>query len=278
MAAASAQPAKAARPQVNLFDMPELMPGAQPSANPAQREEFQQRCRQLHRDSEQEAEERANRQKELAMAPPRRVALTDLEAMFPALDPALIRSICADFSTPQQAIDTLLQLAAATNEPGEGGERPPSPPPRNVGVEDHEQFPTLVDADGWQVPTKRELERDKDEELGSAWRDLAKATASLPAPRAERPLPAGSAWGAAARRRRQKDGEVEGYDEQWQPETDYEFRHRVGQIRAKNRAQYGRRGASGKGGGRGATRAVRGAGDGSGSEDEGSEDARNIID
>lgn len=243
-------------PEVNLFDMPELMPGARPSANPAQREEFEQRCRKLHRDAEKEEQQAATATHVAAggTAKP-----TDLEAMFPALDAALVRAICADSPSPQHAIDTLLALTAATSEPVAGGGTPAraaTPPPRNLGVEDHEKFPSLVDRDGWQVANTRDFEREE-EDLGSKWRDRAKAVADLPAPKVTAATTA--AAGAWSRRRRQESGEegaaasafgAEGEEQETAlPETDYEFRHRVGERRAKTRALYGRGGA--RGGGRG---------------------------
>lgn len=240
-------------PNVNLSDMPELMPGAQPSANPAQREEFEQRCRKLHDDAVAEEQVRAEVKREAAGS---RVTTSELEAMFPALDAALVRTLAAEAPTPQHAIETLLALAAATAEPVAGSERAASPPPRDLGVEDMDKFPSLCDGDGWQVVSKQQLERDPDEELGSVWRDRAKAAASKPAPKATPAAPDASGYGAARRRApRQKDDEH--VREQPHLETDYEFRHRIGQKRESNRAKYGR----GRGRGRGAgTQAGRAAG------------------
>lgn len=263
------------RPHVNLFDMPELLPGAGSSANPAKREAFEQRCRQLHRDSMEEAEERTPATKPSSASA---TTLADLEVMFPTLDADLIRAICADVAAPQLAVDTLLVLAASSND--NGGERAPTPPPLKLGFEDHNKFPSLIDAEGWQVAATKDFERDPEEELGSGWRDRAKAAADIPAPRVERPLPA--AWGAEARRRRQKDGEAEGYkkDEGVDPvlpETDYESRHRLGQARAKNRALYGRGRAGGKGSGRGGAPTAKWRADGDASEGEASDDQEDEV-
>jgi len=41
----------------------------------------------------------------------------DYESMFPGLDPELVKTIVAEAVTPQAALDTLLQLSAATNDP-----------------------------------------------------------------------------------------------------------------------------------------------------------------
>lgn len=246
-------------PAVNLFDMPELMPGAQPSANPAQREEFEQRCRQLHDTAIAEEQERAETKREAAGS---RATTSDLEAMFPTLDAALVRTLAAEAPTPQHAIETLLALAAATAEPVAGGERAASPPPRDLGVEDMDKFPSLTDGDGWQVVSKQQFERDPEEELGSAWRDRAKTAAGVPAPPQKKPAAPPAGYGAQKRRSAQKKEDAVDR-EQPQLETDYEFRQRMGQKRAQNRAQYGR----GRGRGTGAG-AQASAGRGAGSADD----------
>mmetsp|Transcript_138583 Transcript_138583/g.244840 ORF Transcript_138583/g.244840 Transcript_138583/m.244840 type:complete len:269 (+) Transcript_138583:111-917(+) len=226
-------------PEVNLFDVPELMRGAQPSANPAQREEFEQRCQKLHRDLV--AEEEQTRVESGLEASSTSNTETDLGAMFPMLDAALVRMLAAEAPTPQRAIETLLALAAATAEPVVSV---PSPPARNLGVEDMASFPSLCDSDGWQVVSKQQLERDPNEELGSAWRDRTKAAAGIPAPRAAQRAPHVAHAGSRRRAPREKDEEHACDQPQW--ETDYEFRQRIGQKRAWNRTQFGR----GRGGGR----------------------------
>lgn len=262
MAASSRQqkaPSRAARaPHVNLFDMPELMPGAQPKANPAQREDFHQRSVLLHREEERDRQAQVA---EVRQASGAEITCVELQAMFPALDASLVAAILVDSRSPQHAIETLLALSEAAAEPGPTNEaaRPTSPPPRNVGVEDHELFPSLMDADGWQVGSQRLFERDPDEEQGSVWRDRAKAAKDVPAPKA---TPAAS---SVARRR--PSAKKEGYSEEaeggeWM--TDYEFRHRVGQRRAKHRAQFGR----GKGRGRGQAPGAGDAEEEAGSDEE----------
>merc|ERR1719221_1573634 len=173
----------------------------------------------------------------------------DLEAMFLLLDAALVRSIAADVPTPQHAIETLLALNDAMSEPVAGGPRATAPPARDLGVEDHEKFPSLVDADGWQVACQRDFERDLDQDLGSVWRDRAEAAKDMPAAKPAVAL----AWGAAAAAKRKAKKEIEAAaDESTEPAfplTDYESRHRAGLHRAKNRMQYGRGSRGGRGGG-----------------------------
>mmetsp|Transcript_48696 Transcript_48696/g.86526 ORF Transcript_48696/g.86526 Transcript_48696/m.86526 type:complete len:269 (+) Transcript_48696:127-933(+) len=226
-------------PEVNLSDVPELMRGAQPSANPAQREEFEQRCQKLYRDLV--AEEEQTRVESGLEASSTSNTETDLGAMFPMLDAALVRMLAAEAPTPQRAIETLLALAAATAEPVVSV---PSSAARNLGVEDMANFPSLCDSDGWQVVSLQQLERDPNEELGSAWRDRTKAAVGIPAPCATQRAPRVVHAGSRRRAPRNKDEEHNG--DQPQLETDYEFRHRIGEKRAWNRTQFGR----GKGSGR----------------------------
>jgi len=243
--AAHLAPSRASQaPKVNLSDMPELMSGAQPGSNPAQREEFQQRCCQLYREGEYEMREAAVVHRAAAGSG---AGATDLEAMFPLLDPGLVCAIHAEAPTPQHAIETLLALNAAM-VPGDekAVQRTASPPPRQLGVEDHVQFPTLVGGNGWQVVNHTSLDEEPKEDLGSIWRDRAKAAAVIPAPRATPPSNA-TAWGAKQRQRRPKEKED---DEEFLLPTDYELRQKAGERRARHRAQFGRR-ASGRAAGAG---------------------------
>jgi len=229
-------------PRVNLFDMPELLPGAQPSANPAQREGFEQRCRQLHRDEAEEACEAHEAAAIIDAAAGAKAAASDLEAMFPNLDPGLVRAIHGEAQMPQQAIETLLALSAAVAEPvgSEGTSRPVSSPPRNLGVDDPHKFPSLLDSDGWQVVSQKQLEQDPDAEPGSEWRDRAKAAADMPAPR---PAPAATAPARGQATRRRGSSQKEEEREPEQPlVNEYELRQSAGERRVQLRTQYGRSG------------------------------------
>merc|ERR1740123_576602 len=107
-------------------------------------------------------------------------------------------------------------------------------------------FPTLMDGNGWQVVNHKTLEEEPNEDLGSIWRDRAKAAADIPAPRATPPSNA-PAWGAKQRQRRTKEKEE---SEEYLLPTDYELRQKAGERRARHRAQFGR-GASGRAAGAG---------------------------
>jgi len=283
MAAASATAEKAPRsraPHVNLSDMPELMPGAQPSANPTQREQFEQRCRKLHRDEiSEEQQERQAADAVTRVAGAGAARSSDLEAMFPMLDPALVRTLYAEALSPQHAIETLLALSAASAEPVAGtvadAKAGPGKPPWQLGVEDETKFPSLVDGGGWQVASQRQIERDPDEDLGSAWRDRAKTAVDIPGP-PPGPRPALVTESAQALRRRTRRSQDDGMEPLTTIMTDYEYRHRVGQMRAKHRQQYGR-GRLGAAAQKAATRGKLGGGRGAGGpegsgESEASED------
>jgi len=170
MATASYQPKL---PQLNLHDLPELMPGAQPSANPAARSEFEERCRSLY-----ETEENEQHSDSEPGYPVSASWIDGLAAMFPTIDLALVRSIAADSRTQNHAIDTLLAISASNvAEPN-----PPSEAKIGVSLGDAQAFPVLVGTDGWQVVSQQLLEQDNKEELGSAWCDRVKSVADKPAP------------------------------------------------------------------------------------------------
>merc|ERR1719323_978807 len=157
-------------------------------------------------------------------------ACKDLEEMFPILDPALIHAVVAEAPSAEHAVESLLALAASSAEPvgrvagstasaGEAGTKHLAPE-WELGIQDHDKFPSLVDNDGWQVLPSVRLQAE-DEEPGSAWCDCAKAVAKKPAPKLNM---------------EQKEEE----EDQARPFTDYECRHRAGEQRAKHRVQYGR--------------------------------------
>jgi hypothetical protein len=171
---------------LNLSDLPELLPGAQPSANPAQREEFEARCRQLSR--EVLAEVHRGPAPSLAISG---VALAELGAMFPTVEDRALLAVCEGAASLEGAVEALL-LVAATAATGSAGEATvASVPPTmtagdvlesaaaDVGAPAFDEFPILLDADGWQVCSSRAaLEAAVEEPL--AWSERARAVASLP--------------------------------------------------------------------------------------------------
>jgi len=230
---------------LDLSDVPELMPGARPRASPAARYEFEQCCHKLHKQVAKECQGVAVGLQVSATAASSAATGSDLVAMFPTLDAALVESLAAEASSPQAAIDTLLALVAALAGPGAGanvdGARASAiSPPRSIGTEDHVRFPPLVDRDGWEAVGHRWLEQsaEEPEEPGSTWRDRARAGAIvpsvLPQPRPRTSAPAAQREPAAARREKLDEAE------DVEAETDYDFRHRAGRRRALQRARHGR--------------------------------------
>jgi len=218
---------------VNLSDIPELMPGAMSSANPAKRMEFETRCIQLHQE-ERKAQGMNLQSTSFAgmSATSGATANVDaLEAMFPNLDSALVRVLASDAASPQVAMETLLALTAAIAAPLVA-----APLPKDMGLEDIDAFPSLFDADGWQVAGQQQLARSSEQDLGSAWCDHAKIIASTPA---QRPAARMVATVATLKKRVSKQDESIGLEMQ-QPESEYEYRQRLGKQRVKNRAQFGR--------------------------------------
>jgi len=209
-------------PQVNLFDIPELMRGARPSATSAARTDFEQRCHLLHAADAQSLPENRG---DVPAGAPGSITTDDLEAMFPTMDSTLVRALALDAGAPQRALETLLALAASAAEPT----KEPLPP-RDLGVENTSSFPSLVDADGWEVPSKQLFDRDLEKDLGSAWCDRAKAAASKPSPQ---PVTRVS---AVQKKRISKQREVSSLEATL--ESDYEFRHRLGEQRIQNRTRF----------------------------------------
>jgi len=224
--------------QLNFFDIPEMMPGAQPGANPAERERFEQRCRELHQECEQEEREIAAERRAASGAGRE----TEIQAMFPTLDADLIRGILADASSPQVAIDTLLALVTAVNDVGIPEGQPPvaTPPPRDLGVNSEEYFPSLLDSSGWQVPGRAQLDANESCDTPE-YAARAKTGVSAPEPPRAPRAPQG-AWGKP---RREKKAE-EYAEPEYQP-TDYDMRHSAGQKRVQRQTLFGRGAGRGAG-------------------------------
>jgi len=230
---------------LNFSDVPEMLPGARPGANPAQRQQFERLSCRLH---EEEEEERTWEWRAPQILSSVDSTGNELEGMFPTLDPALVKMLRAEAPSLEHAMEILLALTAATADPGINDSGVDSLP-RDVGIQDHNKFPSLIDADGWQVPAVR---LQADEDLGTGWRDHVKAAADKPAPKASSRQPV--VLGPRRKQSKQKDANP---DQHVQPLTDYDCRHKAGQQRAQQRVQYGRsHGADrrGKGGGRNAGR------------------------
>merc|ERR1712129_686333 len=95
-------------------------------------------------------------------------------------------SILAEPSA-QHALDTLLALTASAEPLGVSevdatGE--PKHPMREVVLDDHDTFPSLVDADGWQCVSGAKLQ-EMEKDPGSTWCDRASAAKVKPAPKSK---------------------------------------------------------------------------------------------
>lgn len=188
--------------------------------------EFEQRCKDLYAEDMEEGNGTG-----VAAVTAVDVTVEQLESMFPSLDAELVRALAADASTPQQAMETLLVLSASTAEPAAA-----PLPPRDIGIEDTDAFPSLVDADGWQVSSEQLFNRNPEADLGSVWRDRAKAIAGKPAPRQD-----AKATATVATQRKLACKQDDAGSLQTNPETEYELRHRRGEQRVNNRARFRRR-------------------------------------
>jgi len=247
-------------PTLNISDVPEMMPGAVPSANPVARERFNQRCLHLWQAEIQDGRE-ASEVRAACQTYEAREYHSQLEKMFPNLDPELIWNLSQEALHPQDAVNTLLMLSAATShavstaDTGSSGggvagggsavtsdvkctanasnttmhAGPPSPQGTKQNLEDGGNWPTLVGSDGWEIVSYQRLE-GKEHDLGSAWCDTAKDAAPLPSPKAT------TNEAALQPKRKKKHGvdHAKGSTEEGTPSvlTDYEVRHSRGKLRA----------------------------------------------
>lgn len=165
----------------------------------------------------------------LASAAPA-VEAADLEAMFPNLDAALVKALSAEAATPQQALETLLKLAASMQSPAGTVE-----PTKDVGLESAELFPALLDTHGWQIASTDMLQPASTGTTPSiSWSDRAKAAAAKPAP-----IPTRQCHTKTQKSQgRQACG---AHTTVVELETDYDCRQRMGKQRMENRLRFARK-------------------------------------
>jgi len=258
MAPAAAVPAM----QLNVSDAPEVFLGTASQAAGANRPGLESSCRKLHQEVHEPWAQAAGRR---PSAEP-----CDLEDLFPTLEKALVRTVKHESSSSEQAIDTLLALAAAVpgaaalTAPAEGSAETegwtvvgPAAPPAVKPVLDPDAFPALVDADGWQVTSMQELDPSASGGAGrgGTWSDLARSAGAgavagvarrpAPPPRgpdmgkaARRPRPAAVVAGGAAVKGKDSTAAFDESDIDDQA-TDYDVRQRLGHRRAAERARNG---------------------------------------
>lgn len=191
---------------------------------------FQNRSVQLHQDEVEEEEAKTH---EEMMCAGTAATSDDLASLFPLLDAELVQAILADAPSPPAAMDTLLALSASMGEPTVATQRAKTPPPREIGVNDLELFPSFTDKDGWQVVSKQLCELDQEKELGSVWCDRAIKAKDIVGPKAKPSM-------APLHQKRRQPKEM--YEvEASEPLTTYESRQETGKRHVRNRALYGRR-------------------------------------
>jgi len=230
------------RPSLNLYDIPEMMAGAQPSANSVDRDRFNQRCRKLWEEDNEYASEACQNFQDGNTADP----YSQLEKMFPELDPELIWGMCQDTTNVQQIAETLLALSASmasnagntvANEAAVGSsigcESPDCAdsmmPLEQLPQSDGGAWPALLDRDGWEIVNYKSLQQ-QEQDLGTAWCKTAKDAAQLPAPR-----PSHTTAGQTKQHQKESPRKIDADDSIEEEDcfpTDYELRHMRGQMRA----------------------------------------------
>lgn len=192
------------------------------------REQFESRCRHLYHESV--LEETCD----MRFMNSSSVTAKELEDMFPTLDSSLIQVLRAEAPSAQQAIDILLALVASVQDVNTGLAVPTRslPSRERLGVDDHEKFPSLVDADGWQILCPM-LGQVSEGGLGSAWRDLALTAADKPELKRKPQQPRPNARRPPVQGKKHAEGDA------IQPMSEFEARQRDGERRYQNRKQYG---------------------------------------
>lgn len=237
-------------PTLNTYDVPEMMLGAQPSANSVERERFNQRCITLWKEDSRRASEASEVVQHNNAAEHYSQFKSQLQSIFPDLDPELIGNICYDTRNIQEAVDALLAVstsmsaeagisAGTDTEVGANASTATVPvdlatqqPTESSKVADPSDgpgaWPALLDNEGWEVVSYRSLQQ-QEQDLGSAWCKTAKDAAHLPAPK-----PSRSTASQPKEKHKESNGAMEAMDftdEDGLP-TDYELRQMRGQMRA----------------------------------------------
>lgn len=227
------------KPTLNLSDLPELVPTSR-----RRRPRLQEHLGQFGKRSvsvyQEDAHHQATGLTVGGHSIDATIAVAELIAMFPSLDPQLMQAIVAEAPTVQLAMETLLALASALMEPLVV----PRDDPSQVGggplpcarVETHEHFPILVDADGWQVMGVHESSWHLVEIAECSWSDRAKHGAKMHASRVGRPQ---ELAGAASREPSDLNVLEEVVDEsqQFEPDDEYLRRKGPGHWREQGRAR-----------------------------------------
>jgi hypothetical protein len=208
---------------LNVTDAPEL------------RADFRQRCVLAHTEvvhGSAPMQARAERNTVREQAP----IASELQSMFPELEPRLVQEICVEALTPLAAVETLLTIAQTDPFAGEGDCAPccASRAGRD-STHDHLDFPSLVVADGWEVVDAHSIVNGASKGLGQDWCARVKAAAELPTPKSK-PIET-----VPVRRPLELQNKSVDNPDSTELETDYECRQRQGKQRAGNRAKFPRK-------------------------------------
>lgn len=227
------------KPTLNLSDLPELMPTTR-RRRPRLQEHLGQFGKRSISVCHEDAHHQATGAKVHGHSIDATIAVAELMAMFPLLDPQLVQAIVAEAPTVQLAMETLLALASALavplvvprDDPSEVGEGPLP----FVRVENHQHFPILVDADGWQMMSVHESNWHLVEIEECSWSDRAKHGATMHPSWVGRPK---ELLGAASRGPSDTDV-LEGVvdeSQQFEPDEEYLRRKGPGHWREQGRAR-----------------------------------------
>lgn len=151
----------------------------------------------------------------------------DFETMFPSFEPSLLQAIVAESPSWEKALEVLLALAD-DNIVVDVCSSPIAKDP----VTDHVGFPTLLDADGWEVVCGVDVEEEQD----ISWCDVVRAAAQ-DTPSIDRLR----LWNNDAEV--QQNGPIyasEGHQKEEVEETEYECRQRRGLERRLKRGNHHR--------------------------------------
>jgi len=211
------------RPELNFSDVPEMMHGAQPGAAPS-KWLLARRCRDLQVETPV-----------LHIVEHLATVGTVHASMFPSLDADLVNSLVREASTLEQAIEILLALTTADQPESQfptTESQPPTTLPVELGVASMLEFPSLCDADGWQVPSGRGFGLG-DVSDKTVWCDQAKTVAKTVASFDMKPL-ASKMQTVVTRRKTRKclpTAELVEAEQVWA--DDYDHRQQKGVRRAK---------------------------------------------
>lgn len=212
-------PAVALKPELNLEDLPEVAVG--------DRACFESRSKHIHWHWNEDGCE---------TVPTEKRQPKEIERMFPSLDPTLVQALMREASSPEVGLNTLLALVSSLSDPA-CPQVQTALPPRDLGVEDEISFPSLTDAEGWQIVSQAQLQNESGPNAGFDWAARAKVVSAEVRPT----LPLRKAYSASSQRlstrQRFESEAAESLDFAEVP-TDYELQQQTREQRLRARAKH----------------------------------------